>query len=961
MAIDTSGFQKFSYIRDNGLNKYLIEEYLLPGLAAQSRLGKGSRGIPLPTPFGKPQEFIKLEDAATLILSWLEDNNHLYAKDKGQLIKLMRKVSYEQFATIASEIYQDRVEDPNKLFTTARQQNLELYREAQKKQTTTPRPKFDPGKAIDDYNNLYTQLLRATNLGSSPALFQKILPLGVPVGNRDLSKQVLAQIIMQNITELRGAAHAYVGDETKAAQAVSRKLGSIIATSYPEQTAYLNLLGDKEISTNLNKFTENVEQQLIHDGIKLEEIDDLKNRALAATGDVVATEYEIYQQIQKAIPFTSDTEKKKFAKSLIQSINSSSSRPLTSNEIVELAATRLDIDSTQIGAIQTELEKSGLNYAIEYRQNELSVIVGTHRLTLGERNLLRRGINPFKTEKSEADLTIEKDRLLKEYEENTGLKFATIAEAAKYEQSLNPPVDSKEAGTHWNGIHTSWTRRFREHEDQLGAYSFLDFDEKNTINRTRFGRWVENTRSRGYELQSKFFDKWVEFDENLPWNKGVKAYYEWYNKLVENFTIKVGKAQIPLFRIVPWIYDRIDEWKKVTTIKAIASTSTWKNPIGKFIHWNLEQYKLGDYTVNGAVFQVFHSAWGSSTKWVLERSAALATKMGVGTAFKYASISASRTATRLLLQIGGRTLARLGEKAVGALVAATTGIGAVFSFALGALMIFDVIKLGWNFIKNFLSSADFRSSVAKVGLTLGAIVLAVPAAFASVLSVVSLLMLSVLQPIFLSLMIIGGIIFFNTMNQSDFAATIHLDSSSSPLNQIIADIICESNTSSSASPAASAAMCIVETLQKCNASPLTNSMLSGGGWKCALAALTNPQVADAIYQSTSHNTYFQCVGFIAATAAWIGKPIPQINACSYVNNAPSGYRYYSGTGNLQVGDFFVIGSSSCSNGSPGHVGIVCGVAGAVITACDANYGVSGGVRSDGQFAKSQITGIMRPN
>lgn len=946
MAIDTTQFQGFSYIKDNGVNKYLVEDYLLPGLAVQSRLGKGSRGIPLPTPFGKPQEFIKLEDAATLVLSWLEDNNHLYAKDKGQLIKLMRKVSYEQFATIASEIYQDRVQDPNKLFTTARQQNLTLYREAQKKQTTAPVSKFDPGKAIDEYNALYTQLLRAGSIGSSPALFQKILPAGVPVGRGDLSKQVLAQIILQNITELRGAAHAYVGDEPAATLAVSHKLGQIISNSYPEQSAYLNLLGDKEISSNLNKFTENIEQQLARDGIKLEEIDDLKNRALAAGNDVVATEYEIYQQIQKVIPFTSDAEKKKFAKALIQTINSSSGSPLTSGEIVDLVGTKLGIDSTQIQTIQHELEKSGLSFAIEYRQNELSVIVNSHHLTLGERNLLRRGINPFKIEKSEVNLTIEKDKLLKEFQADSGTKFASIEEAHQFEQGRDKP-------------NVNWTRRFREHEDQFGAYSFLDFDEKRLINRTRFGRWVANSRSRMFELQSKFFDKWVEFDENLPWNKGIRAVYEWYDKLAE--TILIPGTKIPLFRIVPWIYDRIDEWKKLTTLKAISRTSTWKNPIGKFVHWSLNQYKLGDYTVNGAVFQTFRSAWGSSTKWVLEKSVVLATKMGLGSAFKYATVSATRTATRLLLQMGGKALAKAAIKitteAMAALLAAGTAIGAVFSAVLAVLMVFDLIKLGWNFVKNFLTNGEFRKTIIGWGAAIVAFVGAIN--FGAIGVAVGVIFAWTLQTLMLALIVVGLMAGGITLMYRSFGDTIRLDSGMAPL---VAPIICDqgsSGTSSSTNSSASAAMCIVETLQKCQLNPLTSSLLSGGGWKCALAAFVNPQVAEAIYNSTFHNNYFQCVGLVAATAAWIGKPISQINACSYVNNAPPGFKYFSGTGGISVGDFFVIGSSGCANDSPGHIGVVCGVSGAIITACDANYGVAGGVRSDGQFAMSQITGYLR--
>lgn len=953
MSIDTTQFQGFSYIKDNGVNKYLVEEYLLPGLAVQSRLGKGSRGIPLPTPFGKPQEFIKLEDAATLVLSWLEDNNHLYSKDKGQLIKLMRKVSYEQFATIASKIYQDRIQDPNKLFTVARQQNLELYREAQKKQAATTTPKFDPGKAISDYNRLYTQLLRAANLGTSPALFQKILPADVPVGRGDLSKQVLAQIIMQNITELRGAAHAYVGDEDKATQAVSRKLGEIISYSYPEQTAYLNLLGDKEISTNLNKFTENVEQQLVHDGIKLAEIDDLKNRAIAASGDVIATEYEIYQQVQSVLPLSSESEKKQFAKSLIQSINSSAGRPLSSDELISLAGARIGADTTQLQTIKTELEKSGLTFAIEYRQNELSVIVNSHRLTRSEHNLLRRGINPFKTEKSEADLTIEKDKLLKEFQIDSGTKFATIAEAHQFEQGRDKP-------------NINWTRRFREHQDHLGAYTLLDFNEKGLVNRSHIGRRIENWRSKVDELQTKFFDKWVEFDENLPWNKGIRAAYEWYDKLAEGFVIKVGTTQIPIFRIVPWIYDRIDEWKKITTLKAIAKTSTWKNPVGKFIHWNLNQYKLGDYTVNGALYSTFRSAWGSGTKWALEKSVALATKMGVGSAFKYVTVSASRTATRLLLQIGGKTLAKtavkIGTEAIGALLAAGTAIGTAFSVVLGALMVFDLIKLGWNFVKNFLSSSDFRGSVAKFGLTVGAIFLAIPAAFVSTLSVISLLMLSVLQPVLLSLAIIGIMIFVNNHNFSDLMTTVRLDSGSA-LQQVVGDIVCTLTGSEAPSkagnPKLAAGKCVAQLLTQFGINPLTESNAVGAAFNSFSSGLGNGAAAAEAARSATSYKVFQCVGFdVVVDIMTGGSGTGWGNANTLLSSPPSGYKPVLGVGSCLPGDFFVD-----TSGVVGHTGIFVSNAGPYIKCMDANGGGPGLVRDESScvWPSANVAGCLKKN
>ncbi len=328
---------------------------------------------------------------------------------------------------------------------------------------------------------------------------------------------------------------------------------------------------------------------------------------------------------------------------------------------------------------------------------------------------------------------------------------------------------------------------------------------------------------------------------------------------------------------------------------------------------------------------------------------------------------------------GGEGLLKIGNKITGGLLGKATAyltslglsVEGIGIFLTAAMLAIDVVKGITGFFKKLFNDEKFRNNffnwAPAIGIFLGGVgtfLAGIPAAiafgFTGLISFFGLALSGIALFFVQGIIWAGATVLAVMFIFQIFNTTIHLDSGP---NEFVASIICNQNSEGSTtttSPAASAAMCIVETLQGCNLSPLLGSMLDGSAWKCALAAITNPQVAVEIYNSAQHNTYFQCVGFIAATAAWIGKPIPQINACSYVNNAPSGYRYYSNTADMQVGDFFVIGSSNCVDSSPGHVGVVCGVAGTVITACDANYGVAGGVRGDGQFARSQITGFMRP-
>lgn len=432
------------------------------------------------------------------------------------------------------------------------------------------------------------------------------------------------------------------------------------------------------------------------------------------------------------------------------------------------------------------------------------------------------------------------------------------------------------------------------------------------------------------------------------------------------------EEKVPLLNPGKFIYDKFSGAQLWVAAKVL----DWSDSLIGKGHWasgmlsHVSDFTRGFITEGGswqgANFVFVQKKWGDLLDWGAKKAKfeswqAVKTKVGTTLWSGFAKM-----APGLAEKLSAGSLGKL----VASFTAGTLSAGTTLLIQAGLMIVGAGFKKFWELIRNkngartkFVNKLPLYIAGAATFLAAvpGAIVAGLIAFGSGAMALIGGGISALFTTIFLPAMIaVGSMILAFFLLFQIFNTTIHLDSGP---NEFVASIICNQNSEGSTtttSPAASAAMCIVETLQGCNLSPLLGSMLDGSAWKCALAAITNPQVAVEIYNSAQHNTYFQCVGFIAATAAWIGKPIPQINACSYVNNAPSGYRYYSNTADMQVGDFFVIGSSNCVDSSPGHVGVVCGVAGTVITACDANYGVAGGVRGDGQFARSQITGFMRP-
>lgn len=175
------------------------------------------------------------------------------------------------------------------------------------------------------------------------------------------------------------------------------------------------------------------------------------------------------------------------------------------------------------------------------------------------------------------------------------------------------------------------------------------------------------------------------------------------------------------------------------------------------------------------------------------------------------------------------------------------------------------------------------------------------------------------------------------------------------------------NIDNSLNPSVRAAILIACALDKFRLNPLYGKMVDSPEWQNLTKVLNNASVNE-LSRSAISNTWLQCVGFASATAGQAyGSGFQQINACSYVNNTINGYRYVSGTKGMSPGDFFIIGSKSCSEcgkenapiGSCGHIGVVLSIDGVGVSCADANAIGKGMVRTaKGCFVLSQITGYL---
>lgn len=923
-------FGQSTYFKVNkGIDRYFLENYLLPGLEAQAVISGSSRGIELPVGENQEPEFISLEEAKALVLDWLEQTHNLLEGDKKKLARLN---NYKQFANLASNLYQARVQDPNKLITASRLQNIADLRAAKKLSAVNSTPHYDPGKVIDDYNKTYLKLLAHSRIGIPQDLLRQVVSGGIPSGAGNLRADALASVISANLPQLYAAGSLGSNPETQD-YAVAKELANIISSSYPEMTGVLNILGDPKTATTIREITTRLAKEIEPD-TNLLEYEHLRTQAIKAADSYLLNQAELTAQISHSLGSMSETDRQKLTKAIISEMVASATKPLTSSEILEKVAQKLNIPDSQLASIQVSLENLGLHVSLEHRQNELALMVNERHLTRGEYNLLSKGINPFLVHSSPEKLALSESKLLSEYNSQPGQakQFTTLREAYLNERESTSP-------------NSLFLDRARSHFDQLDAYKDLSLSDRALVRRTKFGRWITDTRSRLYETQAKFFDKWVDIEETITGKKWLHKQLDAWDKFAASFTIPGTK--IPLFRLAPWLADRFDEWKKVSTANILKRTTGSKNWISQSIHWVAKHYELGGYTTSGATAHFAHAQWGKFVKWGLA-------KTGMTGVVKYAGVSASRTATRLLLKIGGKALAKLGTKALGALITAATTVGTVI-FAIG--MVFDLISLGWEFLKELARNSKLRQTVVGWGLAIGAFftVTRIAPFFTGLGLALGAMIAASFQFLLLAFAILGIVLFVAPQIQNNIKNTFRLDSAP---GRLITSILCD-NDGGGGNPAINTAVCIVQILTDCGLNPLLAGNANTPAWQCALASLVAADAMEVLKESATKYEGVQCVGFVRAVDVATGGPgVGWGNANTLGTLVPSGYTFASGIGSCAPGDIFVD-----TGGDVGHTGIFISNDGPYIKCADANGAGLGVVRGPDScvWDSSKIAGCLKKN
>jgi len=938
----------------NSINQVFIERILLPGLARQGSYSEAARGIELPHGDSEP-EYLKLADAARLVLDWLIEHKNLRGNENNgeakNLYDLLNRAisdkhdgSFEKFALIVRETYLARVERPRRAFSSTLSELVAEYQAAQPA-NTVPVAGYDPTQIIRDYNQATAEITRLMQQGYSARAAAALVPLGATAISSSLTKKALLSLIAANLARLESARLLHPGDDVDSqnlqAHAVTRELEKIL-DSHPELDAYRNLLGDPDIQANLRGLVKNTaEEYSSSDPKKLLAQESLHLSATLAVSDLLPDERELITRIisalkEKNIP---QDDASNLARAIVGAMVKGSKAPSSSTFIVAQAIADLGVrlPPDQYRTIQSAINGNKLNLVLEYRQQELS---STFRdLTPSGRSLLSQGKNPLHLLQDPQNLRTQAATLL-----GVSSNSLPASDSDLYQLVENNFLALGGRDPYSYRTYRSWLNRSYTHLS-------LNSKEQRLASRSRIEQNLLNATSRVQSIRTKLFDRWINIEETLTGRKFINRAFDWYDKQAEKIVIPLpftkGKIKIPIFRFAPWLFDQWHQFKQKTAIRWLKNFRGTKSGWGKFAQFNLRHYLKGGSTLNGAFFSGSREIWSKRVAkpllvWAGQHSPAV---------FKYATTSLARTGTRLLIKIGGKALAKIGIKAITALATAATAIGTVVSVISLVSLVFDLLKLAYDLVKNFFTNPEFRKKM----LLGGAIGSAFMALWNGIifLPALSIIVLATLRNILLAGAIALGITAFGFFFFKAFT-TMPADIDPGPAELLVA-IFCDS--SSNNDPTANAAICIADILTKAGLNPLFAGSVNSSPWQQIVAQLASDTVK-AIAKSAIGQDWFQCVGLVAAAIAESGGGYWEPpNAKDLVNINPPGYDFVAGAGSCQAGDIFVD-----THGTWGHTGVVIDPnAGAFVTCVDANYSGPGAIRNQDscRYPKSLIAGCLK--
>lgn len=967
MAYDLGRLNAYKYFREGGrLDQNLIENILLPGLSVQSNFAGGSPGIELPHGQNDPVEYLPLKDAAEAILDWFEQHNNLETDEARNLQNLIGKHSYRQLSDTLTLILHKRVQDPQKLLKSRLVQNVaELQRVKDLAATeSASKSPYHPATDLIAYSRLHAEITRLANLGIPPTYINQLIPPAMTRASSWLTQQRLINILVSNPSLLK-IASLHPGDRDQATVALTDKFREIVNNQHLDFAGINNFTGTDEFREGLYSLTARLNDQLKQNNVSLDNYEDLQIKVSYSLPHFLPSQAQLYDQIVALAPFSSQTDREQLARAILSTVASTSGKLLTADQILELASQQLNLPTSQLNSLHSALQSTGVLSAIEYQQNELHYNITARRLTVSERTLAQKGINPFHAHFEMSDLLKEASTILadpKIKESDAVAKMRLL-----YEHQLNSSNPSPIELHRLRGwLDRHHTVAYLDHLESTGN-SYL----KRLAGRSRTERWLTDLSDRLRAVETGFTNKWLKIEERLPWNVASRKFFEWYDKLAEaRWAIvkiplpKGKKLTIPVLKFFPWAFDQWDSFKRTTTIKAFRALSGKGKNWGSFdgvrknLIFSLRQYSLGGYTVDGAVFRYGHKVWGKTLTWAIAKTGMTSVfkysaKSSAGLAVSYTANATARIAVRFLIKIGGKTLAKFGLKAVTAILAAGSVIGSILSIAMVVGLVFDVLKLGYDLIKKFVQNVEFRKLVLKIGAGITAVVTFIRAVpiFAMLLAVGGMFVQGILVAFGWAFGLLAvALILWSTIN-----TTIRLDSAP---GRLITSLICDDN-GEGGNPAINTAICIVQILTDCGLNPLLKGNANTPAWQCALASLVATDAMEVLKESATKYEAVQCVGFVRAVDVATGGPgVGWGNANTLGTLVPSGYTFASGVGSCAPGDIFVD-----TGGEVGHTGIFISNDGPYIKCADANGAGLGVVRGPDScvWDSSKIAGCLKKN
>lgn len=708
MTITQAQLDQFSYLK-SGINANVVD-YLLAELD-RVRVPKATASIPLP--HGDEFQYLPIDLAYEIIITWGTTHNFIYEEDLRYLND--SKLPLKQRINRLNLRFRRQVQDSNKLVTSALTQNVQKYLEEKNRALNQIQSsdKFDSLQALQEYNNSVTSIKTYLRNARNQQLLSQLTPNElVRLDNRVVRLDV-EDIILNNLSELYNAAERGGSNPQLRAALVANKFDEIVHSTRPDLSSVNLSLGDPSRQIVLSSLVDHVVQNNLNSGgVSLSDLANQKTAAAQALDTVLPSYSQLNQQLISAVSTTlsSADEQKKLAENILRQLvkDGHTDQFVSAHSLIENAARASGLTDSQAIALANQLYSSPIGAALDYRLSESrSNLLSLDGRNFADRQLINKGLLPtIPTDPTAHQNTVAK--FLTDFNQVHNSSAQTLDEAYQIEQSSSSPslvrlgrINHLRDGDFFISISTNTDRRLAQ--------------------TSQFGRKLLHWSDKMRETEARFYDKWFEFEEKLPWNRASRWAFKQYDKLAEKAIITIkrkGKKdiKIPLLNLTGWAFDTWHQFKEGWIKKQLIKLRGTKNIFGKFSQTLLRNYAKGDYTIGGMFYSWTREAVGKSLNW-------LAKKAGYTTAKEFGKAILAKTAEfggKLLTKLGGKALFNLGVKLSGELVAALAGISSGVLSALGivfaALMVWDLVKLGFNFVKELITNLDFREKVIKAGM-----------------------------------------------------------------------------------------------------------------------------------------------------------------------------------------------------------------------------------------------------